>query len=195
MSRIFAGRWAKSWGDRLYTLSYYIVEQNRLGFQLLIHWRTHSLGFCRKPNHISIRWLGHPNPNSLISHSRSIPCLNTLVGSVRDLVTLLKYSLFHYIVEFYPTCLHCWAIHNPNTLLRYTLSYYIAKHISTTDTLLSFTQSCHIVKIEPILLHCWAFPNFHTYWALPNPNTLLRYTLSYYTAKQFPNTNTLLSYT
>ena len=172
MSRLNAGRWAKIWGDRLYTLSYYSVEQSRLGFQLLIHWRTHTLGFCWKPNPISIRWLGHPNPNSLISHYRSIPCPNTLVGSVCDLITLLKYSLFHYIVEFYPTCLHCWAIHNPNTLFRYTLSYYIAKHFSTTDTLLTYTKSKYNSKIEPILLHCCAFPNFNTYWAIISPNTL-----------------------
>ena len=33
--------------------------------------------------------------------------LNTLVGSVRYLITLLKYTLFYYIVELYPAFLHC----------------------------------------------------------------------------------------
>ena len=66
-----------------------------------------------------------------------------------------------------PTKSHCWAIPNPNTLLRSTLSYYLAKQ-------------------TPSSIHRWA---------IPNPNTLLRYTLSYYIAEQFPNTNTLLSYT
>ena len=107
MSRLYAGSWAKSWADRLYTLSYYIVEQIRLGSHLLLHWRTHTLGCCRKPYHISFRWLGHPNPKSLLLHYRSIPCLNILVGSVGYLITLLKYSLFHYIVEVYPKNLHC----------------------------------------------------------------------------------------
>ena len=40
-------------------------------------------------------------------HYRRTPFLNTLVGSVRYLTTLLKYRLFHYIVELYPTFLHC----------------------------------------------------------------------------------------
>ena len=129
------------WGDRPYTLSNYIVEQSRLGSHILLHWRTHTLSFCRKPNPISFRWLGFPNPNSLLLHYRSIPCLNILVGSVGYLITLLKYSLFHYIVEVYPKILHCWALPNPNTLLRCNLSYYIAKQFSNTDTLLSYTQS------------------------------------------------------
>ena len=33
--------------------------------------------------------------------------LSTLEGSVRYLNILLKYSLFHYIVELYPTFFHC----------------------------------------------------------------------------------------
>ena len=127
--------------DRLFTLSYYIVEQNRLESHVLIHWRTHTFGFCGKPNPISIRWLGHPNPNSLFMHYRSIPSLNTLVGSVRYLITLLKYRLFHYIVELHPTFLLCWAIPDPNTLLKYTLPYYIAKQFPNTNKLLSYTRT------------------------------------------------------
>ena len=79
-------------------------------------------GGWKLSNPISIRWLGHPNPNSLLLHSRSIPCLDTLVGSGRYLITLLKCRLFHYIVELYPTFLHCWAIPNPFTSLRYNLA-------------------------------------------------------------------------
>ena len=74
-------------------------------------------------------------------HYRNIPCLNTLMGSVRYLITLLKYSLFHYIVELYPDFLQCWAKPISNTLLGYILSYYIAKQFSKTNTLLSYTQS------------------------------------------------------
>ena len=68
-----------------------------------------------------------PKSKLFILHYRSIPCLNTLVGIGRYLITLLKYRLFHYIVELYPTFLHYWAIPNPNTLSRYTLSFYMAK--------------------------------------------------------------------
>ena len=128
------------WGDSFYTLSYYIVKKKSVGIAPP-NTLTHTLRFCRKPNPIPIRWLGHPKPNSLLLHYRSIPSLNTLVGSVRYLITLLKYRLFHYIVELYRTFLHCWATPNPNTLLRYTLSYYIAKQFSNTNTLLSYTQS------------------------------------------------------
>ena len=136
-----ARRTEKNWCDWLFTLSYYIAEQHGLQLHVLIYWRTHTFGFCQKPNPISIRWLGHPNPNSLLLHYRSIPCLNTLLGSVLHLFTLLKYSLFDYIVELYPTILHCWAIPNPKTLLRYTLSYYMAEQFPNTNTLLSYTHS------------------------------------------------------
>ena len=118
-------------------------------------------GGWKLSNPILIRWLGHPSPNSLILHYRSIPCLNTLVGSGRYLITMLKYRPFHYLVELYLTFFHCWAIPNPNTLLSYTQSYYFAEQFPKTNT----------------LLHCWA---------IPNPNTLLWYSLSWNIAEQFP---------
>ena len=108
-----------------------LLEQSLLGLHLLIHWRTHTLGFCRKPNRISILWLGHPNAKHILFHYWSIASLNTLVGSIRYFIILLKYSLFYYIVELYPVILHCWAIPNSKSLLRYNLSYYIAKHFSS----------------------------------------------------------------
>ena len=136
---------------RLYTLSHYILEQNHLGSHLLKHWRTHTLRFRRKPNHISIQWLRHPNPNHILLQCRSIPCLKTLVGSVRYLITLLKYTLFYYIVELYPILTHCWGI-----------PYLF--------TLLSNSQFQYLAELYPIPAHCWG---------LPNIDTLLRYTLSY----------------
>ena len=99
-------------------------------------------------------WLGHPNPNHIISHYRSVP-FNTLVVSVRYLFTLLKYTLFYYIVEQYPTFLHCCAIPNPNTFLRYTLYCFIAEQF-------------------PFSIHCWAITNLQT---------LLRYTQLYHIAE------------
>ena len=50
---------------------------------------------CRKPIPISFQLLGHPNANQLIIHYQSIPCLYTLVGSLRYLNNLLKYRLFY----------------------------------------------------------------------------------------------------
>ena len=75
--------------------------------------------------------------------STEVHRLSTLVGSVRYLITFLKYTLFYYIVQLYPTISHCWAIANPNTFLRYTPSYYIAEHF-------------------PISIHCWAITSLST---------------------------------
>ena len=124
---------------------------------------THILGFCRQPNCISIQWLRHPNPNDIFLHYRSTTCLNTLVGGVDYLSTLLKYTLFQYVAELYPILthcwgipylitllsnsqftIHCWAIPKPNTLLRYSPSYYTAEQI-------------------PISIQCWAIPNPKTF--------------------------------
>ena len=132
MPRVYAGRWVKIEATGSTRFHNTLWEENLFGSHLLIHWRTHTLGFCRKPNPISIRWLGHPNPNSFLLHYWSIPCLNTLVGSVRYLITPLKYSLFHYIVEFHPTFF----------------------------TLLSYTQSQYIVEVYTILLHFWRIPKY-----------------------------------
>ena len=103
MPRVYAWRWVKIEATGSTRFHNTLWKKNLFGSYLLIHWRTHTLGLCRKPNPISIRWLGHPNPNSLLLHYLSIPCLNTLVGSVRCLITLLKCRLFYYIVELYPT--------------------------------------------------------------------------------------------
>ena len=85
-------------------------------------------------------------------HYRSIPCLITLVGSGRYPITLLKYRLFHYIVELYPTFLHCWTIPNPKTC--WDIPYL-------------FTWRSN----SQLLIHCRAIPNFNTCWAIPNPKT------------------------
>ena len=59
-----------------------------------------------------------------------------------------------------PTKSHCWAIPNPNTLLRYSLSQYIAEQ---------FPISIH-AELYPMLKHA----------------KILRYSLSLYIAEQFP---------
>ena len=47
-------------------------------------------------------------------------CLNTFVGSVRYLFTLLRYTLPYYSVELYPEILQCCGILYTKTLLDYT---------------------------------------------------------------------------
>ena len=97
--------------------------------------------FLQEAQPISIQSLGHPHPNHMFLHYRNITCLNTLVGSVRYLITLLKYNLFYYIAQVNPRFLHSWAKLNPKTLLRYTHSYHLAKQFPKNNTMLSYTQS------------------------------------------------------
>ena len=61
------------------------------------------------------------------------------------------------VVEINPTILHCWALSNPNTLLRYTLSFYIAEQF-------------------PISIHCWALPYPSTYFRARADLNVLRST-------------------
>ena len=51
--------------------------------------------------------------------AENIACLNTFVGSVRYLFTLLRNTLPYYSVVLYPALLHCCGILYPNTLLDY----------------------------------------------------------------------------
>ena len=104
----------------LYTLSQRIAEQKRLGSHIIIHWRYYTVGFCRKLKPISKWGLGHSNPYRTLWHCWKIPCLNTLVGSVRNLIILLRYTLSYYSVEQQPALKHCVGILYPNTLLSYT---------------------------------------------------------------------------
>ena len=55
-------------------------------------------------------------------HCGNIPCLNTLVRSVRYLIILLKYTLHYYSVELYPALLQCCCILYHKTLLGFTQS-------------------------------------------------------------------------
>ena len=134
----------RSWGEPLYTLSFYLVEQNRPGSHLLIHWRTHAHGFAQKPNPVSIQWLGQPNRMHILLQYWNIPCPNTLVGSVSYFFILLKYSLFYYNNELYPSFLHCWSIPNLNIW-----------GIAYLSTLLSNSQKpIQCWARIPILTHC-----------------------------------------
>ena len=52
--------------------------------------------------------------------AENMACLNTFVGSVRYLFTLLRYTLPYYSVELHPALIHCCGILYPNTLMDYT---------------------------------------------------------------------------
>ena len=52
--------------------------------------------------------------------AENIACLNTFVGSVRYLFTLLRYKLPYYSVQLYPALIHCCGILYRKTLLDYT---------------------------------------------------------------------------
>ena len=106
---------------------------------------------------------------------------------VADSILLLCWSTACFITLLsYPTILHWCAIPNPNTLLRYTLSFYIAEQ---------FLKAI-ITEPYPILTHCWGIPYLITLlsnsqklihcWATPNRITLLRHSLFCYIAEYFP---------
>ena len=102
-----------------------------LGSHIIPHWRfctPYSLGFYGNPKLISSQKFGHPNSYHTLIQCGSLPCGNTLVGSVRYPITLQKYTVpyhllsytqHYYIAEVCSTSNHCWAITNANTLLRY----------------------------------------------------------------------------
>ena len=100
---------------------------------------------------------------TVLTHWRIVYANLLLCWSTPCFITLLNET---------PTISHCWAIPNPNTLLRYTLSYYIAMQtpisvpcwaIPNANTLLRYTQLItllsksqfqHIAELYPILTHC-----------------------------------------
>ena len=83
--------------------------------------------FGKSPTLSQFLWLIRTNPNpNLFFYFTEVNRPNTFAGSLRYLITLLKYTLLYNIVEL-----------NFNKI-----------------TLLSYTQSQHIVEVYPILLHC-----------------------------------------
>ena len=137
----------------------------------------HSL-FAEKRKRNSIQWLRQPNPNHKLWHYRSIPCPNTLVGSVRCLITLLKYSLSYYIVEsytqhlytaeLYPVLTCCWGRSSLSIMLSNSQFQSIAelypillhwRGIPSFKTLVRWTLIHYITELYPILTHCWGLFN------------------------------------
>ena len=140
MSRVYAGRWAKNeatGSTRFQNTLWKKICSDRTSWYVdgLIH------SVFAKNQTVSQFLDSNIQIQTIYYYITEVYRLNTLVGSVRYLITLLKYRMFHYIVELYPKILHCWAIPNHDTLLRYTQSYYIAKQYLNTKTLLSYTQS------------------------------------------------------
>ena len=151
MPRVYARRWVKIGATGSTRFHNTLWKKSLIGSHFLIHWRTHTLGFRRKPNPISIRWLGHTKIQTIyyciteaypvLIHWWVVYAILLLCWSTACFITLLSYTQHFYIAELYAILIHCWC-----------MPYLI--------TLLSNSQ-------KPI--HCWA---------IPNPNTLLRYSLS-----------------
>ena len=156
----------------------------QLGPLLLKHWRIHTLVYCLKLNFIPIQWVGQPNPYHTLLHCRSTPCLNTLMGTLRYLVTLLRHPCFfklltfnqhftQYNAELYPILTHCSVKHDLVTLLSNSqfsrmdernriLTYYEVqpvflhcRAVSDLITLLWHILCKYIAELFPILIHCW----------------------------------------
>ena len=85
-------------------------------------------------------------------------------------------TLYYCITEAHPVFIHWWVV---DAIL--LLCWSIARFI----TLLTFTQHFHIAELYPVPIHCLGIRNLITLlsnfqkliqcWAIPNPNTLLRY--------------------
>ena len=115
--------------------------------------------FCREfmeeggwklSNPISIRWLGHLNPNFCYCITEAYPVLKhwwvvdailIFCWKTACFITLLSFTQHFHVADLYPIRIHCWGIPYLNTLL----------------------------SNSQILIHCWA---------IPNPSTLLIYSLS-----------------
>ena len=161
-------------------------------YPILTHcWGIPYLNTLLSNSQILIHCWALPNPNTLLRHILSeniaeqfpiakltelypilrhcwgIPCLNTLLSNSQILI-------------------NCWAIPTPNTMLRHSLSQNIARQ---------FPNSI-LTELYPILTPCWGIPYLKTLlsnsrilkhgWAISNPNTSLRYSVSQNTAEQIP---------
>ena len=140
----------------------------------------------------------------VLKHWWVVYAIILLCWSTACFITLLGFTQQFYIAELYripihfwgipnlvtlqgnsQKLIHCWAIPNPNILLRYSLSQNNAEQ---------FPISKH-TELYPILTHCWGIPYPNTLlsnsqtlihcWAIRNPNTSLRYSLSQ-NNEQFP---------
>ena len=71
-----------------------------LSNKMLIQWRTHVLGPCRKPNFISIQWVEHPKPYPVLIHWWVLYAILFFAG--------VQPAFLH--VQLYSTFLHCGGI-------------------------------------------------------------------------------------
>ena len=119
-------------------------------------------------------------------------------------ITLLRCSQSWNTANVYTVLLHCWAVPKLETLVTYTLSYYIAEiyqcwtiadlylvilHCCTVPnliTLLSHILSYYIAELFGTLKHCWCIPCFSHCWKVPNLETLLTYYLACHIAELLP---------
>ena len=172
-----------------YSLSQNIAEQLPISkhneiYPILRHWWGRPyLNTLLINSQILIRCWAIPSPNTLLRYSLSQNIAEQFTISIQ---TELYPILIHcwgipYLITLLinsQILIPCWAIPSPNTLLRYSLSQNIAEQ---------FPISIH-TEVYPILRHWWGRPYLNTLlifsqilircWAIPNPNTSIRYSLS-----------------
>ena len=115
---------------------------------MLIHWRSHTIGFWRKHTFLSNQGLGNPDSKTI-----SIQC-----WAILNPITMLSCS---------PFLIYCPVFPSPKTLLRYTRSFYIAELFPISIPclgrfcsikLLVYSHFYHFADVYPVSLLCWAIP-------------------------------------
>ena len=84
---------------RLYTLSYCIVERNRLGSHLLIQCRTHTFGFVESPT-LSLFFDSDAEIQTIFYYFTEVYRPNTFAGSLRYLIILLFFLQVHSVLLY-----------------------------------------------------------------------------------------------
>ena len=62
----------------------------------------------------------------VLIHWWGVYAVSLLCWGIRYNITLSSYTQHYIIVVVYSTLIYCWALLNPNTLLRWIQSFYIA---------------------------------------------------------------------
>ena len=125
------------------------------------------------------------NPNLLLCWR--IPCLITLL-SILKFKALLICNQFLHIYEVHSVLSHSWTVPFLITTLRYILFYYNLELFPTLEHcwrkryLITLPDKPkYIAGINLAFFHCWVFWILGRFWAVPNSNTVM-YILSRYIA-------------
>ena len=165
---------------------------NSCVWRLLLIWMPNNVETICKKVGKKLRW---PALHAIIIHcgtkSTRIAPLDTMTGPIHYVFagspTLSQFehsdtqtqTLYFCIIEVYPVLIPWWVVYAILKLCWNTACFI---------TLLRFTQLFYIAELYPILTHCWGITYLITLlsdshkqircWAIPDPITLLRYSLS-----------------